>query len=458
MTTEPFDVVVVGAGLAGLCCAGELVLHGKRPLLVCETSEVGHTIQSVEVAGNFGVPQAATRATGWGGGSWFMLARRLNVPLRLFPDGGLALTIVAGDTPSPVVHMPVCASASAFTDMLISAGPWPLESIRHEFESLFTAALAIPWEELVKMERVSLGEWMADQKVSETAELIITLLLSQILLQPLEDTRHQTSVSGGIGCLRSYICGEGALATVYPDNRRGIAIPIAEAVERMGGEVWRGRKVATIDIARGSVSTVVLEDGTEIQAPVVAMAAGNSRIRKLLDPVPPEVVEAPQSTMRDFYTYTALDRPVVDPGPVYMAMMDPSGTNLLWTWPMHALAPWSTKPGQQMIVAASAVSEEQLLAAGGEEGLHKRMNDLHELYYPGFLDSIVEQKTNRHTHLWFDQMSVRPKLPRRSPSVGGLWYVGEGSTPQKGFGFEAAASAGVLGGQEIARALNSPLA
>jgi thioredoxin reductase len=28
-----YDVIVIGAGVAGICCAGELVLQGLRPLL-----------------------------------------------------------------------------------------------------------------------------------------------------------------------------------------------------------------------------------------------------------------------------------------------------------------------------------------------------------------------------------------------------------------------------------------
>ena len=52
MGDNSFDVIVVGAGMAGVACAGELTLRGARPLLVCETAEVGHNFRSVTVDGN----------------------------------------------------------------------------------------------------------------------------------------------------------------------------------------------------------------------------------------------------------------------------------------------------------------------------------------------------------------------------------------------------------------------
>ena len=51
------EVVVVGAGIAGLACAGTLVLEGHDTLLIAETPEVGWNLRPVEVEGNRGYVQ-----------------------------------------------------------------------------------------------------------------------------------------------------------------------------------------------------------------------------------------------------------------------------------------------------------------------------------------------------------------------------------------------------------------
>ena len=71
MEHEEFDSIVVGAGLAGLCCAGELVRAGRRPLLVAETKEVGAVFVTTRFdERNYGFIQHITWQLGWGGGWW----------------------------------------------------------------------------------------------------------------------------------------------------------------------------------------------------------------------------------------------------------------------------------------------------------------------------------------------------------------------------------------------------
>ena len=76
-----FDAIVIGAGVAGLCCAGTLVAQGLRPLLVCETKEVASTLRSQWVDGNRGIMQHPAWQVAWGGGWWYGLARELNIPV-----------------------------------------------------------------------------------------------------------------------------------------------------------------------------------------------------------------------------------------------------------------------------------------------------------------------------------------------------------------------------------------
>lgn len=55
LALEQVDVIVVGAGVAGLCCAGELVLSGSKTLMISETREVGFASKPHVVDGNTAV-------------------------------------------------------------------------------------------------------------------------------------------------------------------------------------------------------------------------------------------------------------------------------------------------------------------------------------------------------------------------------------------------------------------
>lgn len=454
---DQYDVIVVGAGLAGLACAGELILAGQRPLLVCETKEVASTMRSTMVAGNRAVPQVPTWNHGWGGGWWMSLAKAFNLPIQYHPEPGLDLTVFDGRVAGEVKSVPRCPTASGLTQMLLELSPWPVDALRPEFEQIMQAALAIPYGELCQMEQVPVGEWLAGLGVSDPATLLAQVLLAAFTMVDVEVMAEQISVFGALGYLRGYLGGEGMIPVIYPDNRDGLAIPLAQAIEAHGGDVWRSRRVRQIITEDGVATGVLFEDGSEVSAPVVALAVGNSRLPGILDPLPAEL-EAPLASslgMVDFYTYTALSRPVASDRAAFLGVLDETGALISFSWPMQAIAPWTTQPGQQLIVATSAYSPKKLAALGGAAEAYARLDDIHEVYFPGFKAAIIEQKTQSHTHLWYDQLSAGPKVPRTIESVRNLWFVGEGSTPIAGVGFEAAASAGILGARGIAQHLRS---
>ena len=51
--------------------------------------------------------------------------------------------------------------------------PLPLDELRPEMERVFGAALAIPYQELVRMQHVSMGEWLEEQR----ADALVTMML-----------------------------------------------------------------------------------------------------------------------------------------------------------------------------------------------------------------------------------------------------------------------------------------
>jgi hypothetical protein len=283
-----------------------------------------------------------------------------------------------------------------------------------------------------------------------------------------EFCRAHASVYGMVAILRGALCGEAVFGFPYPDNREGLAIPLAKAIEGHGGMIWRGRKVAKLNLNtdNGRVGTVVLDDGIEVGAPMVALASGNPRIAELLDPIPPEV-EAPLAYShdnlrhKDFHLFSVLQEPILPADSNHwVGVLSPTGTVCSWLGPIHALAPWAVRQaGTQFVVSACCLPVDEVEDGphGSEDETFARLADMTDSFYPGFKDAvtIADRHTHKPGHLWFEPLSSGPKLPRTIDAVEGLWFVGEGSTPTCGIWMEAAASAGILGARQMAAAIRN---
>ncbi len=152
---------------------------------------------------------------------------------------------------------------------------------------------------------------------------------------------------------------------------------------------------------------------------------------------------------RDYTTFALLDKPVVKLDR-YLMYSDLDGSNLIWTVPLHSLAPWTVNDERHFVLAQSFFTEATAAEAGGKDKIYPQMWEYQEEIYPGFCDAITHTATQEHRHHWALPLCAGPKLPRRLDSTRGLWFVNDASTPIAGIGAEAAVSAGVLGGIEIA--------
>ncbi len=453
--SSEFDAIVIGAGVAGLCCAATLVMKGLRPLLVCETKEVAYTLRSEWVDGNRGLMQHPAWQVAWGGGWWYGVAREMNIPVQLHVAPPINFTVNG----SGVFHEIVpCVSAKAVMNMMCEVSPLPLDEVRDDFEAILHAGLAYTPEELYGLADVPLTEWLTERSADDLVAYLFVSLVANICESTPELCREHLSVFGAFGMLRTFLCGEGALAVMVPDSREGLFIPMAREIEARGGQVWRGQKVDRVIVEDGRAVGVALQDGQRAFAPHVAIAAGNPRIPEIFTELPADAVEPIEYSKllehRDFCTMAVLDADVVKLDR-YVMVSDDVGNNLAWVWPLHSLAPWTTQPGKQFVLAQSFFTPKTVEEAGGSEAIYERMKGYVEALYPGYSDAIVSFKTQEHRHHWMSPLAHGPKLPRRSAAVRGVWFVGDGSAPLLGVGVEAAASAGVLGGREMADAITS---
>jgi hypothetical protein len=390
----------------------------------------------------------------WGGGWWLNLVRALSidVPIQLWGTG-LGVTVRGTDTK---IELPVaCPSAASMVSLFTKFSPIPLDASLEPMEKVLHAALAIPYQELARMDRVPFATWLEQHGADEVVSLLLLTFCGQMSELTLEESREHLSVFGALCPLRGMLCGEMLLAVIAPDAREGLCIPLAREIERRGGEVWRGRRVARVNTDGGRVGSVVLKDGTEISAPAVAIACGNPRIPALFDPLPSEIKAPLAYTVgtdrREFSLFTVVDKPIVPPDePPYLGVMNSDMTGFVqWNWFLHKIAPWTTKEGHQFVVAERLLSSTALAEAGGEDAVFDDMMAVNEELYPGLKDAVVGSVRDSHHHTWLSPLHVGPKLPRSIPSVEGLWFVGDGSSPVVGWASEAAASAGILGARAM---------
>lgn len=448
-------MVVVGAGLAGLCCAGELVTQGARPLLICEAKEVGVALRSHMVDGNRGMCQLPTWQISWGGGWWPDLARRLNATVKT-PKGYGSLEYrpsipgLPPFDPFPQTSM----SASTLVDKLIELFPM-VADMKDDFERIVHIAINIPYEELVHMHDVRLSDWLVEQGASEIVAHFMIILASFIVLTSADFSREHVSVFGAIGMFRSFFCGDANFGFIYPDAREGLAVPLAQAIEARGGTIWRGRRVGAVNVGDGRIGSVVMQDGTEVQAPHVVMACPTARIATLLDPIPPEL-EAPlaygdEVAHQDFNVFVVADQPVIPDNTNWVGVITMEGNLEQWMGPLHHSAPWTTQPGKQFLACGNAFRAGEVKGRGGEQAVLDRLYDVACDYYPGLREATTAVGSFAHKpgHLWYGQAAVGPKLPRRSHSVDGLWFANESTAPVYGLWMEAGASAGILTARAI---------
>jgi glycine/D-amino acid oxidase-like deaminating enzyme len=439
-----FDVIVVGAGMAGVACAGELLVLGLRPLLICETPEVGWNLRGTYVDGNVGYVQHPIWALGWGGGWWYDLARRLNANVSFEVGSGVDIAVRGT---GEVRTLPFCASPSALFDAVSPLAPIPVDELRPEFERVLGIALAIPWQELTGMVDIPVAAWLREQNADPMLTMLILMMVANLYeLTPRQVGEH-ISVLGAIGIFRGLWCGETPGVIPDPDPQLGIVVPMARAIEAGGGEVWRRAKVEQILFEGGRVHGVRLVDGREVHAPVVALSAGTKRLQRILKEPTPEVeaclAAGSALTGHDITTYTVLDKPVCTLAH-YTVLADETGSNLAFLFPMHKLSPRHVQPGMQFLAAQAFFRPEQFEEHGGEDGAVQHLLDLQEEMFPGFKDAAVKTVVQQHRHHWFDALRHSAKLPSRSPDIAGLWYANDASMPVGGLAVESAASAGVL--------------
>jgi glycine/D-amino acid oxidase-like deaminating enzyme len=455
--TDTPDVIVVGAGAAGVCCAAELVLSGLRPLLISEAADVGFQFRPMPMKQARPLRQALGRSLYGDGGWWYSLVKRLDVPIKLHRQHLRIGSAKVGA--AEIKGVPSQMSAGELAGLLAARAPASLGTAEVEtMRRVLHMTLTMPRQDLAALQGITVAEWV--QKVGgnqEVTDICVAFAASSSYLSP-EQVERYLSVFGFFSRLRDFYFGEAELCAVEPDLQTGLFVPLAAAIEQHGGIVRRGHRVAGLHREGDRIVGVVMDDGAEFRAPVIALAAGTSRLPGLFDgPAPHEVravrdFEAEVGSYKEFMTMYVVDRKLFPKDWDAVTVSSEAGTRLQFDFSATALAPWGNRPDWEVIGSERLCSAAQVEQEGGSDGLFDRMRETTEALIPGLAEATVERVARSHPSFLTPGL-VGPKLPRQSPSLGGLWYVGEGSVPVDSVYGEGAASAGVLGARAITASL-----
>jgi len=246
------DVLVVGAGMGGVCAAARLAHGGQKVLLVDRGERVGGRASSFEVDG-FTVNTGAIAIEN--GGMMEQTFADLGATLDIrYPDPANVFRI-KGKTVNP------------------AKGGWAflLDQITKKGAKVL-AGLGSARKGDLPEDQVSLADWISGATSNETVHRLFRNLSAAIFAVNSDEIPAKAFLT--------YFTQKGAFRNFgfHPQGTAAVCEAIADVVTREGGEVWTGATVTSITTADGRATGGVVEraDGTvvEIRAGAVVSNVG----------------------------------------------------------------------------------------------------------------------------------------------------------------------------------------
>jgi phytoene dehydrogenase-like protein len=253
------DVVIVGAGLAGLAAAAYLARWGRRLIALERASSPGGRARSTNASGfllNLG-PHAL-----YAGGAAARILRELRVPF----SGGIpnpsGYVAVLGDA---VHSLPTNFISLVATDLL-------RPSAKVEYAR---ALVALARMDATSLASVSLSEWLDDLGLRSEVRAAVEAF---VRITTYVHAPQRLSAGAAIRQLRR------ALDRVYylDGGWETLVTGLATVAEAAGARIRCGARVSRVVHEDGEIQGVELEDGSLIRARDVIIAAGPGAVRALI--------------------------------------------------------------------------------------------------------------------------------------------------------------------------------
>lgn len=456
-----YDSIVVGAGFAGLTCAGYLSKGGHKTLLLEKGPVIGGRSASHGANGFNPVmhlPLVMTTMNGGGGYGWANAAKEFGANIKLHYSREPRLYIKGAEQPELII--PRCLTPEAAVDWMLSF----LTTARPDLVSdglkpilipIISEILHKPFKEMcTEWDEISVKDWVQARSSDGGVQYLFRALMAGFCWTADADfTWEMGSASKGFVMLRLWLGGQGVMAVAVPDLQHGICEPIAEAItKKYGCEIRTGAEVTKIIIENDVVLGV--EAGEEVFfTDNVVIATTNLDNFKLFEVMPPtlaaNLLRGMKPNMGSVFMSYFLNDSVNFDGAFTLCYDPASGSVLQGGCMQNVEQPWNVPKGKQYLWAYSTRTEDEFKRLG-LEGIATEMEENLELLYPGFGRALENKSQPKGacypSHYRFTSL---PKVKTKSPDVQGLYFAGEYVSPNYGLITDGTASTGAIAAKMI---------
>jgi phytoene dehydrogenase-like protein len=263
---KSYDVIVVGAGPGGVCCAALLAKKGLKVLVLDKNERVGGKTMRVSVKG-FTCEMWPTGGLPTRGGSWLEAFRALGIESRfnaVLKDIGLAYRRRGGKWSHSVTRM----DPYELPDPNVMFDDWGLTAGEREVAVQVLADVAMmPPEKIDALDGVTVKEYMAQYDNLPRPLYEYFAYLTHAFNVGLVDLVPMSETTKAFQRLMDQPLG-------YPAGGYGRMVEdMAEVLKADGGEVKTRTRVERIMIENGRATGVITRDAV-FKAPIVVSNAG----------------------------------------------------------------------------------------------------------------------------------------------------------------------------------------
>ena len=400
--TEQRDVLIVGAGVGGLCAAARLAVAGHRPLVVERGPRVGGRASTFEVDG-FKVNTGAVAIEF--GGAMEETFRDVGAPFELRVPDPANVFRIKGKTVNP------------------TKGGWAmlLNQITKRGATLM-AQLGSAREGELPEEQLTLEQWLSKATSNKTVHRLFRNMAAAIFAVNADEIPARAFLT--------YFMQKGAFKRFgfHPEGTIGVCRALADVVERRGGEVWFDSEVTTLHVGDGRVTGATIRRGGEDVD--VACGAAISNIGPVAtidlcaeDALDADYVESVRAKARptaNIIIHVASREPLIDaPGLLLFADTERicNMGNLTTMCPELAPEGWH-------LAVVYAVPRPAVGDFDSEREVELSLQELRD-QLPGMADArVIDVRVMRGE--WPAQRALSGfELPRETP-LDNLWNVGDG--------------------------------